>query len=352
MLYGTFLPSYCGCHRGVEPLLWRSDLSSHSPSSPISSREAGCEGGGIDRGRSKISAEDSALIERYLDAVWLERGLSQNTLDAYRRDLTQLAMFLGHDTCRLLSVDKSGLQRWLGHSRGKAKSQARRVSSVRGFYRFCLRENLLAADPSLHLEAPKLPRTLPGSLSESEVEQLLAAPDWQRPIGQRDKAMLELLYASGLRVSELVGLQMSQINLRQGVVRVIGKGGKERLLPIGEQAIDCLQRYFLDARVLLLDTAAIGRDSDTVFPTQRGRSMTRQAFWYRVKYYAAKIQLKVPLSPHTLRHAFATHLLNHGADLRVVQMLLGHGDLSTTQIYTHVANQRLAQLHAKHHPRA
>jgi len=302
-----------------------------------------------------MSEADQALIERYIDAVWMERGLSQHSLDAYTRDLRALARYLLTVPATLLTAEHADLIGFLANlakANRSPRSQARMVSSARGFYRYCLRESLLSSDPALRLEPPKLGRSLPKTLTESEVEALLAAPDLSIAIEQRDKAMLELLYASGLRVSELIGLTMASINLRQGVVRVIGKGGKERLVPLGDQAIDYLQQYFAGARKEFL--AQIGDDlnSAIVFPSRRGHMMTRQAFWYRIKLYASRVGLTTALSPHGLRHAFATHLLNHGADLRVVQVLLGHSDLSTTQIYTHVAKHRLQALHAAHHPRA
>ncbi|MGH8435498.1 MAG: site-specific tyrosine recombinase XerD, partial [Pseudomonas sp.] len=228
-----------------------------------------------------------------------------------------------------------------------ARSTARFLSGLRGFYRFLLRENLIATDPTLRVEMPQLGRPLPKSLSEADVEALLAAPDWGEPIGLRDRAMLEVLYACGLRVTELISLTLEQVNLRQGVLRVFGKGSKERLVPLGEEAIVWIERYVREARPFLLD----GKPSDVLFPSQRGEQMTRQAFWYRIKHQAKVAGISKSLSPHTLRHAFATHLLNHGADLRVVQMLLGHSDLSTTQIYTHIARARLQELHAQHHPR-
>ncbi len=303
----------------------------------------------------KFAAEDASLIDRYIDAVWMERGLSKNSLEAYSRDLRAVAGYLNGIGKRLLNADHADLVGYLAQlamARRSPRSQARLVSSLRGFYRYCLRESLLQADPALRLEPPKLGRTLPVTLTEAQVDRLLAEPDLEKPVEQRDKAMLELLYASGLRVSELISLEMPAINLRQGVVRVLGKGGKERLVPLGEQAAHYLQSYYADARVKLLEAAGVDQACAIVFPSRRGQMMTRQAFWYRIKHYAARIDLRVPLSPHGLRHAFATHLLNHGADLRVVQVLLGHSDLSTTQIYTHVARHRLQELHAQHHPRA
>lgn len=302
-----------------------------------------------------LNSEDTALIDRYIDAVWLERGLSKHSLDAYARDLRLLAMHLQQHAKRLLTAEHADLVGYLSvlaMARRSPRSQARLISSVRGFYRYCLREGLLKSDPALRLEPPKLGRPLPATLSESQVSRLLAEPKDDSLIEQRDKAMLELLYASGLRVSELVNLEMPAINLRQGVVRVLGKGGKERLVPLGDQAADCLHHYFTHARPGLLEGAGVDKACAIVFPSRRGQVMTRQAFWYRIKHYADRINLSVNLSPHGLRHAFATHLLNHGADLRVVQVLLGHSDLSTTQIYTHVARHRLQELHAKHHPRA
>ncbi|MAV75335.1 MAG: site-specific tyrosine recombinase XerD [Cellvibrionales bacterium] len=285
----------------------------------------------------------------------MERGLSQHSLDAYTRDLRALARYLLTVPATLLTAEHAdliGFLASLAQANRSPRSQARMVSSARGFYRYCLRESLLASDPALRLEPPKLGRSLPKTLTESEVEALLAAPDLSIAIEQRDKAMLELLYASGLRVSELIGLTMASINLRQGVVRVIGKGGKERLVPLGDQAIDYLQQYFAGARKEFLAQIGVDPSSAIVFLSRRGHMMTRQAFWYRIKLYASRVGLTTALSPHGLRHAFATHLLNHGADLRVVQVLLGHSDLSTTQIYTHVAKHRLQALHAAHHPRA
>lgn len=305
-----------------------------------------------------IADVDQQLIERYIDAMWLERGLSKHSLEAYTRDLRALAAYLGKSNIKgrtLVTADHADLVAYLAElalAGRSPRSQARLISSVKGFYRYCMRESLVNSDPALRLEAPRLGRPLPATLSEAQVEQLLAEPRCDDPIEMRDKAMLELLYASGLRVSELIGLEMPALNLRQGVVRVIGKGGKERLVPLGDQAVDCLQQYFADARQVLLEQAGSAQASAVVFPSRRGQFMTRQAFWYRIKHYASRINLSVNLSPHGLRHAFATHLLNHGADLRVVQVLLGHSDLSTTQIYTHVARHRLQELHARHHPRA
>lgn len=290
-------------------------------------------------------------IEFYLDALWTEKGLSDNTLDAYRRDLKYFAQWLTEQLEQdLCSAAHSDLMSYLGHrlkQKKSARSSARFLSCARGFYRYQLREGKISEDPSLDIDSPKLGRPLPKALSEEEVERLLSAPSLDSTIECRDRSMLELLYACGLRVTELIGLKLSQVNLNQGVVRVLGKGSKERLVPMGEEAHSCLQRYMTDTRPVLVDTQA----SDVLFPSRRGAEMTRQAFWYRIKLYALRAEINKPLSPHTLRHAFATHLLNHGADLRVVQLLLGHSDLSTTQIYTHVAKQRLQDLHAQHHPR-
>lgn len=290
------------------------------------------------------------LIDRFLDALWLEKGLADNTRLAYGSDLALFNGWLGEQD---VSLERAGRELILDHlawrlAQGyKARSTARFLSGVRGFYRYCLREGLIAEDPTLQVELPQLGKPLPKSLSEADVEALLAAPETEDPLGLRDRAMLEVLYACGLRVSELVGLTLEQLNLRQGVVRVFGKGSKERLVPLGEEAIVWLERYLRNARDDLLG----GRPSDVLFPSLRGEQMTRQTFWYRIKYHAKVAGIGKSLSPHTLRHAFATHLLNHGADLRVVQMLLGHSDLSTTQIYTHIARARLQELHAQHHPR-
>ena len=294
---------------------------------------------------------DSTLIDRYLEALWMEKGLSDNTLSSYGRDLSQFEQWLSEQqSCSLLQADKATVEAYLGwrlrHGR-VARSTARFLSCIRGFYRYQLREGTIERDPTLDIESPKLGRPLPKSLSEAEVEALLAAPDLEDPLQFRDRAMLELLYACGLRVSELVGLQLSQVGINQGVVRIMGKGGKERLVPMGEEALDWLQRYLGGPRMELLRTAP----NDVVFPSRRGSQMTRQAFWYRIKIYAERAAIKTKLSPHTMRHAFATHLLNHGADLRVVQLLLGHSDLTTTQIYTHVARERMKDLHSRHHPR-
>lgn len=304
-----------------------------------------------DRSSAEINAADAQEMERFLDALWMEGGLSENTLAAYRNDLRGLALWLtAQGAAGLVAATREQLMDYLAHryqTGAKARSAARLLSSLRRFYRHLVRENRLQADPSARIDAPRLGRPLPKSLSEAQVEALLAAPDLEQPLGVRDRAMLEVLYACGLRVSELVGLTVDQINLRQGVVRVVGKGSKERLVPLGEEAANRLQVYLTEARPALLQ----GQVSDFVFPGRGGEALTRQAFWYRIKAYARMAEIRAPLSPHTLRHAFATHLVNHGADLRVVQLLLGHSDLSTTQIYTHVARERLRDLHARHHPR-
>ncbi len=299
-----------------------------------------------------ISPASQQQLETFIDAIWMERGLSENTLNAYRADLSGFAQWLyaKHKGTDLIDVRRSQILGYLSHrvkSGSKSRSTARLLSSIKRYYQYCVREQLIHEDPSDRVDAPKLGRSLPKFLSEDEVEALLDAPDLKDPIGVRDRTMLELLYATGLRVSELVGLKTGQINLRQGVVRIQGKGNKERLVPIGQESISWLERYLNDARKQIAPVAA----SDYVFTTRRQSAMTRQAFWYLIKRYALKVGIKKHLTPHTLRHCFATHLLNHGADLRVVQMLLGHSDLSTTQIYTHVAQERLRSLHAQHHPR-
>ena len=290
-------------------------------------------------------------IERYIDAMWMEKGLSENTLSSYRNDLSQYQKWLGKELhTSLLSADRSQLQAYLGlrvKNGQSPRSTARFMSCVRGFYRYSLREGRITVDPTLDVDSPKLGRPLPKSLSEEDVERLLNAPDTDTALEFRDRAMLELLYACGLRVTELTSLQLVQVSMNQGVVRVFGKGSKERLVPMGEEALSWLKRYMAGPRAELLK----GLPSDVLFPSRRGTQMTRQTFWHRIKIYAQRAGIRKSLSPHTLRHAFATHLLNHGADLRVVQMLLGHSDLTTTQIYTHVAKQRMQELHAKHHPR-
>ncbi len=284
------------------------------------------------------------VLDAFCDALWLEDGLSQNTISAYRADLEQLQSFLGGD---LLKADEAGVFSFFASRKGRASSAARRTSSVKRFYQYCVRERIVAADPTLKLDPPKRPPRFPKTLSEDDVEALLAAPDAKSALGVRDRAMLETLYATGLRVSELVAMKSHEANLEAGVVRVLGKGAKERLVPLGEEAVHWISRYVKDARTELKGK----REPKALFITARGDGMTRQAFWYLIRRYGARAIPGKRLSPHVLRHAFATHLINHGADLRVVQMLLGHADISTTQIYTHVARERLKQLHAKHHPR-
>ncbi len=283
--------------------------------------------------------------------MWMERGLAENTLSSYRNDLSKFALWLDKKEITLLNVATDDIQSFLAHLVDlgyKASSSARLISALRRFYQYLSREKLRDDDPTALISSPKLPQKLPSDLTESEVDALLSAPDLSDPIQLRDKAMLELLYATGLRVSELVNLSTESLSLRQGLVRVVGKGDKERLVPMGEEAVYWIERFFKEARPILMGE----QSADVVFPSKRARFMTRQTFWYRIKFYAQVACIDTDLSPHTLRHAFATHLLNHGADLRVVQLLLGHSDLSTTQIYTHVATQRLQELHETHHPRS
>jgi len=296
-----------------------------------------------------MSTPDPALLDQFIDHLWLEDGLSRNTLESYRRDLQLFADWLQKKSLSLAEVQQAEIQQYLAvkFPQSKPRSISRLIASLRRFYRYALRENKVAVDPTLQIDSPKLPRSLPKSLTEEDVEALLAAPDINQPLGLRDRAMLEILYASGLRVSELVGLKGTEVSLNEGVIRVTGKGSKTRLVPMGEEAVDWISRYLKEARPAILQK----RLSDSLFVTQRGQAMTRQAFWYLIKRYALRAGISKHLSPHVLRHAFATHLLNHGADLRVVQMLLGHADISTTQIYTHVARERLKLLHAMHHPR-
>lgn len=296
-------------------------------------------------------SDDQTSIERFADALWLERGLSRNTLAAYQSDLGKLADWLRQSRgYGLLQAQRADLLVYLAEltqAGRKPRSAARLLSCLRQFYQYGLREGWIQGDPSARIDAPRIGRPLPKSLSEGEVEALLEAPDLADPEGLRDRTMFELLYATGLRVSELVGLCPEQVSLTQGVIRVVGKGGKERLVPMGDEAQSWLERFNREGRTALLGA----RLCQQLFPTRRGQGMTRQAFWYRVKKHAQTAGIDKTISPHTLRHAFATHLLNHGADLRVVQLLLGHSDLSTTQIYTHVARERLQRLHASHHPR-
>ncbi|WP_165856983.1 site-specific tyrosine recombinase XerD [Marinobacter sp. JSM 1782161] len=301
---------------------------------------------------AECRVEDQGLLQRFDDALWLEFGLSERTRASYRGDLVRLSCWLEKQPGKPLLRDASrvNLLAWIseGMAAGtKASTAARRLSGLRRFFRFLLREGMISEDPTLRIDSPNQPRRLPDTLSEQDVDALLEEPDPAEAIELRDRAMLEILYGCGLRVSELVNLTVDQVNLRQGVVRIIGKGNKERLVPMGEEALDWLTRYMREARGEVLRQ----RVADALFPGSRAQPMTRQTFWHRIKLYARRAGINKKLSPHTLRHAFATHLLNHGADLRVVQMLLGHADLSTTQIYTHVARQRLQELHGAHHPR-
>ncbi len=292
---------------------------------------------------------DSSQLDSFIDHLWLEDGLSKNTLESYRADLSQFNAWLLKRKSELLTANQADIQQYLAvkFPQSKPRSISRLIASMRRFYRYALRENLIEKDPTLQIESPKLPRSLPKSLNEQEVEDLLNAPDVNQPIGLRDRAMLELLYASGLRVSELVTVKVNEVSTQDGVVRVTGKGSKTRLVPMGEEAADWIDKYLKQARPEILQK----RLCDAMFVTSRADAMTRQAFWYLIKRYALVAGISKHMSPHVLRHAFATHLLNHGADLRVVQMLLGHADISTTQIYTHVARERLKQLHSVHHPR-
>lgn len=300
---------------------------------------------------TSVKDKTDLIIEQFLDNIWLEQGLSENTLSSYRLDLQALGQWLDKNQLDWLSVTTLDLQSFLAvrlDEGYKASSAARLLSTMRRLFQYLYREKLRLDDPSALLSTPKLPKRLPKDLSERQIEDLLNAPCIDEPIELRDKAMLEVLYACGLRVSELVGLSLPDISLRQGVLRVIGKGDKERLVPLGEEAIYWLEQYLQYGRPTLMQ----GKTDDIVFPSLRGQKMTRQTFWHRIKHYAVIAGIdSEKLSPHVLRHAFATHLLNHGADLRVVQMLLGHSDLSTTQIYTHVATERLKTLHQQHHPR-
>ncbi|RQP25848.1 site-specific tyrosine recombinase XerD [Piscinibacter terrae] len=297
-----------------------------------------------------IPAASQESIDRFIDALWVEDGLSANTLAAYRRDLTLYAQWLGKTHERDLSATRETDLREYSvarHAGSKATSSNRRLTVFKRYFRWALREHLATADPTLRLLAAKQPMRVPKVLSESQVEALLTAPDVDTPLGLRDRTMLELMYASGLRVSELVGLKTVHVSLAEGALRATGKGAKERLVPFGEEAHSWITRYLAEARSDILQ----GQASDALFVTARGGPMTRQMFWKLVKQHALRGGVHVPLSPHTLRHAFATHLLNHGADLRAVQMLLGHADISTTTIYTHVARERLRTMHAQHHPR-
>jgi len=298
---------------------------------------------------SKV-AESEELVDRFLDAIWMERGLSQNTLGAYRADLMTLGRGLSKSNKTIQDANKADLLGFIAdrvESGAKPRSTARQLSSFRRFFRYIMREGLRDTDPTADIEMPRIGRSLPKTLSEDEVDALLNAPNTDEPLGHRDRAMLELLYATGLRVSELINLKQSQINFNQGVLRIVGKGDRERLIPLGDESQRWLRDFINGPRMEIL----LERQTDYLFPTRRGDRMTRQAFWHIIKRYAEKAGIRRKLSPHSLRHAFATHLLNRGADLRVVQLLLGHSDLSTTQIYTHVARERLKDLHGEHHPR-
>lgn len=290
------------------------------------------------------------FVDQFLDAIWMERGLSQNTLGAYRADLMTLGRGLAEKEKSIEVADKADLLAFIAsrvEGGAKPRSTARQLSSFRRFFRYIMREGMRDTDPTSDIEMPRIGRSLPKTLTEDEVEALLNAPNTDEPLGHRDRAMLELLYATGLRVSELINLKQSQVNFNQGVLRIVGKGDRERLIPIGDESQRWLREFIDGPRMEIL----LERQTDYLFPTRRGDRMTRQAFWHIIKRYAQKADVRKKMSPHSLRHAFATHLLNRGADLRVVQLLLGHSDLSTTQIYTHVARERLKDLHGEHHPR-
>jgi integrase/recombinase XerD len=298
-----------------------------------------------------LTSAEQLIIDTFLDALWMEQGLSRNTLDAYGNDLKKFAgWLLQTQQSSLEKVEQADIQQYLSYRSEKGnspRSSARLLSTLRRFYAWLLRENKVSEDPTSLIDSPRLGRALPKSLSEADVEALLNEPDTQSAMGLRDRTMMEVLYATGLRVSELVNLTILQVNLQQGVIRVTGKGNKERLVPLGEEAINWLEQYLSFSRPQLMK----GKSGEELFVSNRQKAMTRQTFWHMLKRHAKAAGINSDLSPHTLRHAFATHLLNHGADLRVVQMLLGHSDLSTTQIYTHIAKQRLQELHHKHHPR-
>ena len=298
-------------------------------------------------GRFSNSAE---AVDWFLDGIWAESGLSENTLRAYRADLLALNRRLVGRQVNLVNATEADVLEFLAWRAGdaaKPRSSARQLSTFRRFFRYLVREGVVSQDPTAQIEMPRIGRSLPRTLTEADVEALLAAPDVARPLGHRDRTMLELLYATGVRVSELVNLRLSQVNLNQGVIRIIGKGDRERLIPLGDESQDWLQTFVVGPRAEILK----GRQTEYLFPTRRARPMTRQSFWYIIKRHARTAEIGKKLSPHTVRHAFATHLLNHGADLRVVQLLLGHSDVSTTQIYTHVARERMKELHARPHPR-
>lgn len=296
-----------------------------------------------------LTLRDSLELDSFIDHLWLEDGLAKNTLDSYRLDLYAFALWITEQNKQLLTVEQADIQHYLAvkFPLSKPRSISRLIASLRRFYRYLIRENKISLDPTIQIQSPKLPRSLPKSLSEDEVLALLNSPNVDEPIGLRDRAMLELLYACGLRVTELVGVKVTEVSLSDGVVRITGKGSKTRLVPMGEEAVDWISRYLSEARPAILQK----RLCDALFVTNRADEMTRQGFWYLIKRYALLAGITKNMSPHVLRHAFATHLLNHGADLRVVQMLLGHSDISTTQIYTHVARERLKKLHSVHHPR-
>lgn len=297
-----------------------------------------------------LNSNNLELVDSFIDHLWLEDGLSKNTLLSYRLDLAAFAEWLEKDANKDLNqAQQADIQQYLAvrFPQSKPRSISRLIATLRRYYRYTLRENRVTVDPTMQIDSPKLPRSLPKSLNEDEVDSLLNMPDINQSLGLRDRAMLEILYACGLRVSELVGLKVTEVSLQEGVIRVTGKGSKTRLVPMGEEAVERVACYLKEGRPEILQQ----RLSDSLFVTRRGEAMTRQAFWYLIKRYALLAGIHKPMSPHVLRHAFATHLLNHGADLRVVQMLLGHADISTTQIYTHVARERLKQLHAMHHPR-
>ena len=297
-----------------------------------------------------VKNSSEVIIDQFLDAIWMERGLSVNTLGAYRADLVSLRKWLAKRDTSLIYATRSDLLAfiaWRTEEGAKPRSTARQLSSFRRFYRYLLREAQIQQDPTAKIEMPRIGRSLPQSLTEAEVEALLNAPNVKDPLGHRDRTMFEVLYATGLRVSELINLKQSEVNLNQGVARIVGKGGRERLIPLGQESQRWLRDFINGARSEIL----LERQTDYLFPTRRGDRMTRQAFWHIIKRYSKLANIKSKMSPHTLRHAFATHLLNNGADLRVVQMLLGHSDLSTTQIYTHVARARMKELHGQHHPR-
>ncbi len=294
--------------------------------------------------------DPKAVIDRFLDAIWMERGLSENTLGAYRADLVALSQRLDSKGIRLVDGTRADIMEyiaWRVEGGAKPRSTARQLSSFRRFYRYLLREGVVSEDPTVNIAMPKIGRSLPQSLTEQDVDALLASPKVAEPLGHRDRTMLEVLYATGVRVSELINLKLGQINLNQGVLRIVGKGDRERLIPLGDEAQDWIREFTEGPRGEIL----LERQTEFLFPTRRGDRMTRQAFWHIIKRYAKKAGIVKKLSPHTVRHAFATHLLNNGADLRVVQLLLGHSDVSTTQIYTHVARERMKELHSRHHPR-